>query len=173
MTEPTTTQEQSPELAEKEAEAARWREIREEENRKILAYQERTAMIDRAHQSPEARLIRELVLDDGNVEWREFVTHVGGILEVVKLVGQDGLPDVDRIIPKVDEIFNGHVEREIAAGSVFRRYPRNRPYVPGPDVRVSRGPVFPGDGQGPQAVEQLLAEEAEAAERRAAWNSTR
>jgi hypothetical protein len=112
---------------------------------------ERVAQIERAFRSPEAEKIRELVRDDGNVEWLEFVKHCGGILKVVEMVDAYGLPDTDRIIPKIDELFNKWAQAEVDRGSVFRRRPANRPYVPGPGTSAgeakaaAKRSIRPGD----------------------------
>ncbi|MGV9227612.1 hypothetical protein ACWDPF_33650 [Streptomyces albogriseolus] len=86
--------------------------------------------VDNAFRSPEATRIRELVVADGNVDWREFVVYCGGILEVVAMVDQYGRPDTDRIIPKVDELFYERYSREEYVGMTVTRHPRNRPYCP-------------------------------------------
>lgn len=124
------------------------RRLNDERMRADAAHRARMKAIDAAFKSPEAKQLREMVEDDGNVEWREFYTHCGGILETVKLVDENGVPDVDRVVEKVDELFNSYVQKEIAAGSIFRRKPRNRPYQPGPSMealRAQRLGEFPGD----------------------------
>lgn len=100
-------------------------------NRQEREHRDRVHQMDQAWHSPEAAKIRDVVRSDGNVEWLEFVKHCGGIMAVVGMVDGYGLPDTDQIIPKVDELFDTYVQREIKAGSVFRRRPGNRPYVPG------------------------------------------
>jgi hypothetical protein len=100
-------------------------------NRQDREHRERMTEMDRAWKSPAAEKIRTIVQADGNVDWPDFVKHCGGILEVVAMVDDYGLPDTDRIIPMVDELFNKYAQQEVDAGSVFRRHPRNRPYVPG------------------------------------------
>lgn len=124
------------------------RRMNDERMRSDAAHRARMKAIDDAFRSPEAKRLREMILDDGNVGWREFVTHCGGILETLKLVDENGVPDVDRVVEKVDELFNTYVQKEIDAGSVFRRHPRNRPYQPGPSMealRAQRLGEFPGD----------------------------
>lgn len=124
------------------------RKLNDERMRADVEHRARMKAIDDAFKSPEATRLREMIEDDANVGWREFVSHCGGILEVVKLVDENGVPDVDRVVAKVDELFNSYVQKEIDAGSVFRRYPRNRPYQPGPSMEALRARQlgeFPGD----------------------------
>lgn len=133
---------------------------------------EKSARIDAAWRSPEVKRIRDVVLEDGNVDWLEFVKYCGGVLEVASLVDDYGLPDTDRIIPKVDELFDTHVQAEIERGSVFRRRPGNRPYVAGRGtsageeraaaLRASRAGVDPGEGE----AEALLRAEQEQRQQR-------
>jgi hypothetical protein len=87
--------------------------------------------LDRAWSSPECEKIREIVRQDGNVDWTDFVKHCGGILEVVAMVDEYGLPDTDQIIPRVDELFEKYAQLDADRGSIFRQRPKNRPYVPG------------------------------------------
>lgn len=108
------------------------RELNDRRVRQDQEYRDRAAKVDAAFRSKEAERIRNVVLEDGNVDdWREFVSFCGGILEVVAMVDEHGLPDTDRIIPKVDALFDKHVQKELKAGSPFRRGMRNRPYVAG------------------------------------------
>lgn len=131
-------------------------DILERLNRNQQESHERSRKIDAAWQSPAARKIREIVVEDGNVEWPEFVKHCGGILEAVAMVDEYDLPDTDRIIPKVDELFNKYAQAEVDRGSVFRRRPKNRPYVPGPGTSAGEAQAaekraaFPGDRGGPR-----------------------
>jgi hypothetical protein len=126
--------------------------------------------MDRAWHSPECEKIRHVVREDGNVDWSQFVKHCGGILEVVAMVDDYGLPDTDRIIPKVDELFNQHSEKTYQGGVVFRQHPRNRPYVAGRGTSAGEAraaeqrsmlPRDPGEGD----AERLLRAEQEAASR--------
>jgi hypothetical protein len=134
---------------------------------------EKSARIDAAWRSPEGLRIRDIVREDGNVEWPEFVKHCGGILEVVGMVDEYGLPDTDRIIPKVDELFDKYVKAEIDRGSIFRRRPGNRPYVAGRGTAAGEARAaakraeFPGDREPREGdTEALLrAEQEEAAAR--------
>ncbi|MEU8472710.1 hypothetical protein AB0F30_33335 [Streptomyces sp. NPDC029006] len=126
--------------------------------------------IDAAWHSPETQKIRDIVRDDGNVEWPEFVKHCGGILKVITMVDEYGLPDTDKIIPKVDELFNKYAQAEVDAGSVFRRRPSNRPYVAGRGtaageaLAAAKRAQFPGDYDAREGdVDRLLKEEQEAA----------
>lgn len=129
---------------------------------------EASRKIDKAHASPEAEKIRDIVREDGNVDWIEFVKHCGGILNVVEMVDEYGLPDTDRIIPKVDELFDKYVQAERDRGSISVRRPSNRPYVAG------RGTAA-GEAQAAQRradrdaglgdAEKLLRQEAEEARR--------
>lgn len=129
---------------------------------------ERSRQIEQAWQSPAAKKMRDIVTDDGNVEWSELVKHAGGILEVVALVDEYGLPDTDRLIPLVDELFNKYEQQEIDRGSIFRRHPKNRPYVAGRGTAVGearaaekRG-LFPGDRDYREHdAEELLRQEQE------------
>lgn len=84
--------------------------------------------LDAAWTSPEAAAIRALVENDGNVDWRAFVGHCGGILEVVKMVDAQGRPDADQIIPRVDELFGKTAVTPMAGGIKMTIGPRNRPY---------------------------------------------
>jgi len=131
---------------------------------------DRVRKIDEAWGSPEAQKIREVVREDGNVDWAEFVKFCGGILEVVQMVDEYGLPDTDRIIPKVDELFNKDSEKEFQGGVTFRRHPRNRPYVPGRGTAAGearaaerRGALAGGRDPGESDAETLLRAEQEAA----------
>jgi len=152
------------------------REMNDHRVQEDMERRERMDRIDRAFSSPEAQKIRRVVEEDGNATWTEFVKHCGGILEVVAMVDEYGRPDTDQIIPKVDEIHAAYVQRLREAGHMLLPGARNRPYVPGPGTaagerlaaakRADREP-------GVNDAERLLAEEAEAAERRAAWHSTR
>lgn len=90
---------------------------------------EQATQIEAAWRSGEVAKIREIVREDGNVDWVEFVKHCGGILNVVAMVDDYGLPDTDQIIPKVDELFKKWAQIEVDSGSVFRRHPGNRPYI--------------------------------------------
>jgi hypothetical protein len=135
-------------------------------------HNEHVHQIDKAMHSAEADKIRNLIREDGNVEWMEFVKHCGGILNVVAMVDEYGLPDTDQIIPKVDELFHKHSEQECQGGVIFRRHPRNRPYVPGRGTSAgeakaaAKRAAFPGDRDAPEgAAERLLREEQEAAAR--------
>lgn len=125
-----------------------------------------SARISAAWSSPEAEKIRDVVRQDGNVDWPEFVKHCGGILEAVAMVDGYGLPDTDRIIPKVDELFNKWAQAEVDAGSVFRKRPRNRPYVAGRGTSVgeARAAQRRSGGSDPREgdAETLLRKEAEA-----------
>lgn len=141
MTDQTPTQTpDAPEVAEQPARPFNYAEpISAERAADLLAQLERTQReareqsrnIEKAWASDAAKKIRQIVLDDGNVEWTEFVKHCGGILEVVAMVDDYGLPDTDRIIPKVDSLFDTYVRIERERGSVFVRRPGNRPYVAG------------------------------------------
>ncbi|WP_399559058.1 hypothetical protein OIA45_49125 (plasmid) [Streptomyces chartreusis] len=118
---------------------------------------EHRSRVDRAHVSPEARAVKDVVLGDGNVAWPEFVKHCGGILEAVALVDEQGRPDTDRIIAKVDETF-AHLfpPEEFLGGMTVTRKPQNRPYVP----KRPPAPTFPGDGEvSARDAEKLLEEE--------------
>lgn len=105
---------------------------------------ERNSLIDRTWASREVREIRELVRDDGNVDWTTFVTHCGGILNVAAMVDERGRPDTDRIIPLVDELFAKHAVTEYAGGITMTRRPRNRPYSPQAAAVDRRFPADPG-----------------------------
>lgn len=124
---------------------------------------EHASAVSAAWSSAEARAIAEVVRGDGNVDWREFVSHAGGILEVVKLVDDQGKPDTRRIIPLVDELFDKYARQEFRGGVTFTKLPNNRPY---PHARpVVQAPVvFPEDGA--EAAAELLREEQEQAARR-------
>jgi hypothetical protein len=127
----------------------------EASQREIL---ERRSRAERAAVSPEAKAIKEIVDADGNVPWPEFVKHCGGILEVVAMVDDQGRPDTDQIIPKVDELFDYlFPPQEFKGGMTMTRKPQNRPYVP----RRVQAPVFPGDGEISQAEAERLLEEAQ------------
>lgn len=91
---------------------------------------ERASQISRAWESTEARRLHDFIRADGNVDYREFVSHVGGILAAVALVDESGRPDHEQIIPKVDEIFAKYATQEFTGGMTMTRQPRNRPYVP-------------------------------------------
>jgi hypothetical protein len=124
---------------------------------------ERASKISAMWGSQEAAAVRKVVQTDGNVDWREFVSHCGGIVKVVSLVDEQGDPDTERIIPLVDELFSKHAVQEFAGGMTMTRRPQNRPYrhrKPVPE------PMFPGDRDAPEgAAERLLREEQEAAAR--------
>lgn len=118
---------------------------------------ERAYKISAMWESREAAAVRKVVQTDGNVDWREFVSHCGGIVKVVGLVDEQGDPDTERIIPLVDELFNKFAVQEFAGGMTMTKRPQNRPYrhrKPTPD------PTFPGDGD----PESLLRAEREAAQ---------
>lgn len=103
---------------------------------------ERASRVSAAWSSPEAASIRKMVNDDGNVDFREFVSHCGGIMAVVAMVDDRGVADPGKVIPKVDELFSKWAVTELAGGITMTRSPRNRPYRPTGATRVS----FPGDG---------------------------
>jgi len=150
------------------------RELNDRRVQQDIEHRELMTRIDKAFASPEAEKIRQVVREDGNVDWREFITHCGGILEVVAMVDDLGLPDTGVIIPKVDELFDQHVQREISAGSVFRRKPRNRPYVARRGTSAGEALLAAkGAGEGPADAERLLREEAEAERQRAVWSRGR
>lgn len=107
---------------------------------------ERNSLIDRTWASREVREIRELIRDDGNVDWPTFVTFAGGILVVAAMVDEHGRPDTDRIIAAVDELFAKGAVTEYAGGITMTRRPRNRPYGP---KAAAVDPRFPGDPGGP------------------------
>lgn len=107
---------------------------------------DRNSRIEQAWNSPETRAVRQFIVDDGNVDFREFTSHVGGIMEVVALVDEQGQPDADRIIPKVDELFAKYAVKEFAGGLTMTRRPQNRPYRP---KAAAVDPRFPGDPGGP------------------------
>ncbi|MFF2168148.1 hypothetical protein ACFVWP_46960 [Streptomyces sp. NPDC058175] len=93
---------------------------------------ERAAQISRAWESTEARRLHDFIRADGNVDYREFVSHVGGILAAVAMVDENGDPDHEQIIPKVDEIFAKYATREFTGGMTMTSKPQNRPYKPRP-----------------------------------------
>jgi hypothetical protein len=135
-------------------------------------HRERAHQIDMAWQSTEAQKIRDVIRADGNVDWPDFVKHVGGILEAVTMVDEYGLPDTDRIIPKVDELFHKDSEKEFQGGVTFRRHPRNRPYVAGRGTAAgearaaAKRAAFPGDRDASEGdAEQILRQEQEYAAR--------
>ena len=143
------------------------RRMNDERMRQEVENRERAQKIDAAFRSPAAQKIRDVVMEDGNItDWREFVRFCGGILEVVKMVDAHGFPDTGRIIPKVDELFNEHVQEDIKRGSVFRRGMRNRPYKPGRGTSagetVAAAQRLPGAPSGEislEEAERLLAAE--------------
>ncbi|QLJ06714.1 hypothetical protein HZZ00_37420 (plasmid) [Streptomyces sp. NEAU-sy36] len=108
---------------------------------------ERRSQVEKAWSSPEAKRVHEFIKRDGNVDWREFVSHCGGIMNVVALLDAQGQPDADRIIPLVDELFDKYAVTEYRGGITMTRRPNNRPYRPqrGPSVEEQRA-QFPGDG---------------------------
>lgn len=124
----------------------RYAESRERTDRE---HREKTARMNAARKSSEFQKVRKVVEEDENVAWPDFLNHVGGILEVVQLVDETGMPDVDRIVSSIDELFDKlYAKQEFQGGVVFRRKPRNRPYQPGPSVeamRAARAGEFPGD----------------------------
>lgn len=140
-------------------------------------HREKEHAIDKAWHSKEAKKIHEVIREDGNVDWRQFVTHCGGILNVVAMVDEFGLPDTDQIIPKVDELFSKDSETEYQGGVIFRRHPRNRPYVAGRGTSqgealwAQKRAEFPGDNEpGSRDPEALLrAEEERRAKPRATY----
>lgn len=108
--------------------AADLQTVREGVNRARRESDDRLSRIAAAWESPEARAVAQVVREDGNVDWREFVGHVGGILKVVELVDDQGRPDTDRIIPLVDELFGKHAKKQLQGGMTMTLGPRNRPY---------------------------------------------
>lgn len=108
------------------------REINDQRMRADQEHQAHTDRINAAWSSPEARAVAEVVQQDGNVDWRPFVGHAGGILAVVDLVDETGRPDTRRIIPLVDELFAKSAKKNLQGGITMTLGPRNRPYPHGP-----------------------------------------
>ena len=121
-----------------------WQAIRDRTEENMRKSREHSRLVDKTWASPEVAAIGKVVREDGNVDWRQFVAHVGGILKVAELVDGNGDPDTERIIALVDDLFNEHADREVAMGSVFRRRPGNRPYKP---QRAVQPHAFPGDNE--------------------------
>lgn len=134
--------------------------VREMNDARMRADQEHQAHMDRidaAWSSPEARAVHEVVQQDGNVDWRPFVQHAGGILAVVDLIDETGRPDTRRIIPLVDELFAKGAKKALQGGITMTLGPRNRPY---PHGRVSgTAPALSSDGEAAaKRVQQALEE---------------
>lgn len=124
---------------------------------------EHSTRVENAWNSPEAAALRRFVQEDGNVDWREFVSHCGGILKTVELVDQNGDPDPERVVPLIDELFGKFATQEFAGGMTMTRKPNNRPFRKrGPSFEEQRA-QFPGDSEGD--AEALLRVEQEAAQR--------
>lgn len=129
MTEQTEQQIPAPEPAAEDA--IDWRARREEQDRKMMEARRKQWEVTAAWSSREAEAINAVIREDGNVEWRDFVSHCGGIMNVIGMVDDRGEPDTRRIIPLVDELFNksyGGKGQAMAGGMVMRLGPRNRPY---------------------------------------------
>lgn len=131
---------------------------------------ERASKVQAAWSSWEAEVVREVVRADGNVDWREFVSHAGGIMRVCELVDAEGRADTTRIIPLVDELFGKTAVTEYKGGMTVTRQPRNRPYHHSRALLASREvdqrAAFPGDGDPRQCdVEALLRQQQEEAMR--------
>jgi hypothetical protein len=131
--------------------AEKIRELNDERMRADQKHRDRLNRVDNAWSSPEATAVREFVQQDGNVDWRPFVSHCGGILEVVGLVGEDGTADADRIVPLIDAMFAKTAVTKMVGGLTMTRYPRNRPYRPQGRTVTDREPVQ-------QDAERLLEE---------------
>jgi hypothetical protein len=153
MTEQSHTPQQAPEID--------WAAARARLDEQHRASIERASHVQNAWESPAARSVQEVVRTDGNVPWREFVSHCGGILKVCELVDADGRADTTRIIPLVDELFGKHATKEFAGGVTFTQKPANRPYVHSRALMEARAAQkraeFPGDND----PEQLLRAERE------------
>ena len=154
------------------------REMNDRRVREDIERRDRAERIDRAFTSPEAEKIRHVVVEDGNVEWRDFVKYCGGILEVVAMVDEYGLPDTDRIIPKVDEMHAAYVQKLRDAGHVLIPGPRNRPYVPGPGTSAGEAAAAAKRGNAGAAkyakyVEGAVEAHARRGEHQAAWSRGR
>lgn len=136
-----------------------WQARRADLDRQLADNQRKMWAISDAWSSPAALAVGQVVREDGNVGWRDFVTHVGGILKVLELVDENGKPDTRRIIPLVDDLFNksyGGAGRQMAGGMTLRMGARNRPYPHAPlPVRSSGDELVQAD------AERLLAEAAE------------
>lgn len=130
------------------------REINDQRMRADQEHKDRMSRIDAAWSSPEARAVHEIVQQDGNVDWRPFVQHAGGILAVVDLV-DGGRPDTRRIIPLVDELFAKNAKKALQGGITMTLGPRNRPYPHGP------APVRQTDRDVTQADAERLLEDAQ------------
>lgn len=151
MTEQTAPQTPAP--------AVDWQARHAEIDQQMADQQRKTFEISNAWSSPAALAVGQVVREDGNVDWRHFVSHVGGILKVLELVDETGKPDTRRIIPLVDDLFNrsyGGAGRQMAGGMTLRMGARNRPYPHAPLVVWSSGDdVVQAD------AERMLAEVAE------------
>jgi hypothetical protein len=110
--------------------AAKIRELNDQRMQADQEQKDRMSEIERAWASPEAKAVHEMVQQDGNVDWRDFVGHCGGILEVVAMVDAEGRPDHDRIVPQIDELFAKHYSKQQLSGFTVTRQPNNRPYRP-------------------------------------------
>ncbi|GAA3595262.1 hypothetical protein [Streptomyces osmaniensis] len=152
----------APALTAKDAESALQR--LERSQREAL---ERRSRAERAASSAEARAVKDVVEGDGNVPWPEFVKHCGGILEVVALVDEQGRPDTDQIIPKVDALFEQlFPPQEYKGGMTMTRKPQNRPYVPGHGTaQAALKRAQAGMDKDIADAEELLRREQEAARR--------
>lgn len=103
------------------------REMNDERMRADQEHRDRMSRIAAAWDSPEAKAVHEFVRQDGNVDWREFVGFCGGILEVVAMVGEDGRPDPEKVVPRIDELFYRDYSQKESGAFKVTRHPRNRP----------------------------------------------
>jgi hypothetical protein len=126
------------------------RELNDQRMRADQEMRDRASRIDAAWNSLETRELAEFVRQDGNVDWREFVSYCGGILEAVALVDEHGRPDPAKLIPRIDAMFAKTAVKKMAGGMTMTSHPRNRPYRPPMAVPV-RDPA-------PDAEELLDAE---------------
>jgi len=160
MTEQTTTTEQHTD------QEVDWAAARARLDQQFRESVQRTSLVQNAWDSAEAKAVREVVQADGNVNWREFVSHCGGILNACDLVDADGRADTRRIIPLVDELFAKDASKEFAGGVTYTRKPGNRPYIHSKALTAERVP-FPGDRDYREHdAEELLRREQETAHSR-------
>lgn len=128
-----------------------WQARHAEIDQQMADHQRKSFEIADAWSSPAAIAVGEVVREDGNVNWRHFVSHVGGILQVLELVDENGKPDTRRIIPLVDDLFNksyGGAGRRMAGGMTMRMGARNRPYPHAPlRARSSGDEVVQADAE--------------------------